>query len=397
MAAEQRPEAGERAADVVRIGTPHQVTAHVVEEIGDLLAPRPRLDGRLGDRRIGRPDQHPIVPGDREQDAAVVGARDQQGSSRRGGTSDRGRRASPGWASAGARTAVPGSSSRRIASAKTPVALMTTRAAIVSSSPVSSSRAATAAIRPPRRVKPVTGAWFSAVPPRSAKVRARADRQPGVVELPVGVDDPPAQPVGDDRRDPLDDLGRPGSAATRRGWIGRPGRRRASGRSRRTAGPAIDRPARRIPGGGPGAGRCGTARPARGAPRGPGGYPPGPGSARRRGSAWCSGSRSPGRSRGPPGAPSDSRARRRPRRRPARWPRRRRSRRPRSPRRAAGPDSRACQRSHRPILLHTVDRAARNRPAGRPTEDCSLRPATLACNVGRSATDAWHESPGFGH
>ncbi len=49
-------------------------------------------------------------------------------------------------------------------------------------------------------------------PAQVGKRPRQGDRQPGVVELPVGVDDPAAEAAIDDRREPPDDLGRPDPA-----------------------------------------------------------------------------------------------------------------------------------------------------------------------------------------
>ena len=56
-----------------------EVSADVVGQVGDLLVQRTRLDRQIVGRRVGRADQDVVVPGDREEDAAVIGARNQEG------------------------------------------------------------------------------------------------------------------------------------------------------------------------------------------------------------------------------------------------------------------------------------------------------------------------------
>ena len=196
VAAEQRPQAGERAADVAGSRSRARYRVDVVEEISDLLA-------RAGAARS--PARRPAYRSCRPAPDRARGSRRGRGRrrcagpaghSRRGRTNDRGPGAPPGWASAGA---------RRRAGIVEPADRVDEHAGRVddrraprssNSSPVSSSRAATPAIRPPRAGETRHRRVVERGAAQVGEGPRQADRQPGVVELAVGVDDPPAQPVG---------------------------------------------------------------------------------------------------------------------------------------------------------------------------------------------------------
>ena len=55
-----------------------EVSADVFGQVGDLLVQGAGLDRQVVGRRVGRSDQNVVVPGDREEDAAVIGARNQE-------------------------------------------------------------------------------------------------------------------------------------------------------------------------------------------------------------------------------------------------------------------------------------------------------------------------------
>ena len=131
------------------------------------------------------------MPGDGEEDAAVVGARDQEGACRREETTGRGPGGHPGWGSRAA--AASASSSRRTASTYTPVALID-RAGLDRELLAGLGVAGNDPGDPPVALREARDGHV--VESRAAQVGERprqGDRQPGVVELAVGVDDAPVQ------------------------------------------------------------------------------------------------------------------------------------------------------------------------------------------------------------
>ena len=176
-----------------------------VGQVGDLFLQRARLDREVVRRRVGRADQDVVVPGNREDRR---GRRRWRGTKRAvsPGMNDRSRTRWAPWLSVKS-GAAPASSSRRKVSTNTPVALITARAWTVSSRPVSTSRAISPAIRPSRLVKLVTGRVVEGGSPQVGQRSRQRDRQPGVVKLPVGVDDSAVETSAANRGNPLLDLG----------------------------------------------------------------------------------------------------------------------------------------------------------------------------------------------
>ena len=275
-----------------RVGSLLQIPPRVGQQVVDLALERPRLARKRGHGGVGRPHQRAAVPGDREQDAAVVGAGNHDG--RLAGQEASVEHEMGPLAGGDHRRGAPARRACGSRSAKTPVALTTALAATASDSPVSSSRASTPGDPAVALDQPGDRHVIERDSAQVGRGAGQRDGQPGVIELAVGVEDPAPQ-------------ARRSEASAARVRVSRP-RDPARAAQAQVSGqpvvepepgtvvgklPADDRPAPRSRADGRGGGRSGAGARVRGVPRGPGGCSPGRGSERRRGSAWCCGWTSP--------------------------------------------------------------------------------------------------------
>ena len=68
----KRSNPDEDAQHVVRSWIPYQVARRVFDDELDLIVKGHRLLLHINDRRVSRPDEHPVLPRDGEQDAVVI-------------------------------------------------------------------------------------------------------------------------------------------------------------------------------------------------------------------------------------------------------------------------------------------------------------------------------------
>ena len=75
----QRPQPREGAQDVARLGVLGEIPGRVREQKLDFFGQRTRFKLGFGNRRVGRADKHTAVPGDREKDTPIIGLRNHDG------------------------------------------------------------------------------------------------------------------------------------------------------------------------------------------------------------------------------------------------------------------------------------------------------------------------------